>query len=426
MPLPTLVHILSLHSVLLNAPAARTWDFTQSIGVNTHMSWQGQYAYANVQVVENSLAYLGATHVRDSIPYNYWTLPEYIAIAGTGVRFDILASGPTIDIAGDIAAASLLEAAVPSSVQTMEGANEYNTQNSIYEGVSSDGNPAWAQYYGPPLYQAVRNAGSLPGTTVVAASMANPGETQIQQEGDLSGFVDFTNWHTYFGNGEQPGAIIAASVADAQVTAPDKPVTITETGYYTAVQAEGWGGGGVSRQVQAMLTLNILLDAFSQGVCTTYLYELLDNIANPPSTDLEDSFGLFLADGTPKPAATAVHNLVSILTDTGAQASTFTIGAFTPMIAGLPQTGKALALEKSNGNLYVVLWNEPQVWDEASRRQLATTSTLVTVKAGTSPVVINAYNPIQSALPKKTWLKATTVKVELGATPIILEILPSA
>ncbi len=82
----------------------RAWNFDQSIGVNTHMDWQNPgSSYANVSVVEASLAYLGATHVRDGIPFSTWTLPEYEAIAATGVKFDIVTTTPDIDFATDLA-----------------------------------------------------------------------------------------------------------------------------------------------------------------------------------------------------------------------------------------------------------------------------------------------------------------------------------
>ncbi len=427
MPAAALLHILSVQSLLMGGPVNRCWSFTQSIGVNTHMSWQNPgSAYANVRVVENSLAYLGASHVRDGIPYIYWTLPEYVAIAQTGIQFDILASGPTIDINGDIEAASELEAAVPSSVAAMEGANEFNTQNAIYVGVNSINNPPWAQLYGPPLYQAVHGAASLPGAIVIAASMANAGATQIQQEGNLSSFVDSANWHTYYGDGDQPAANLTASVLAAESTAPGQPVTITETGYYTAIHAEQWGGGGVNGRVQAILTLNVLLDAFSNGVVTTYIYELLDNIANPSSTDLEDSFGLFLADGTPKPAATAIHNLVGVLTDTGAQAATFPVPSFNPTITGLPPTANAVALAKSNGTFYLLVWSEPSVWNEASHREIVPPSAPVTIQLGGPARVVNVYDPIVSGSPRQSWPATQAVKVKLGAHPLIVEVLPAA
>ena len=83
---------------------------------------------------------------------------------------------------------------------------------------------------------------------------------------------------------------LATAVAQAQSTVPGKPVTITESGYYTAMYGTDWDGG-VTQAVQVIETVNILLDALRDGVSTTYFYELMNNIANPASTHLKDSFG---------------------------------------------------------------------------------------------------------------------------------------
>ena len=401
------------------------WSFLQTVGVNTHLAWQDTAGYANASVVEKSIAYLGATHVRDGIPYTGWTLPEYQAIASTGVRFDILASGPTIDIAKDIGQAAALMQAVPGSVAAMEGANEFNTGNYSFNGASSAGNPAWAQQYGQALYSAVKGNSTLSGVQVIAASMANAGTADIQKEGNLSGFVDSSNWHTYFGNGNQPEQHnLAAAIAAAQSTAPGKPVSITETGYYTAVDAMHWGGGGVSPKVQAVLTVNALLDAFRDGVSTTYLYELMNNIANPSSSDLEDNFGLFLSDGTPKPAATAIHNLTTLLADPGATASSFQTGALSASITGLPSTGSSLTLEKSDGTFDLVVWNEPQVWDQPSRSAVTPASVPVSVGLGGTYQTVKLYDPLTGTSPTQTLSNASTVSLSLTADPVIIEIAP--
>ena len=71
----------------------------------------------------------------------------------------------------------------------------------------------------------------------------------------------------------------------------------------------------VSEGVQAKYLLDGLLDASKAGNVKTYLYELLDQ--NTGDGISENNFGLFHSDGTPKPAATAVHNLVAILDDSG-------------------------------------------------------------------------------------------------------------
>ena len=401
---------------------SRAWNFTQSIGVNSHISWGG--GYANPAIVQQSITYLGATHVRDGIPYTGWTLPTYQAIAKTGVKFDILASGPTIDVARDVAQATALNQAVPGSVATMEGANEFNTQSSVFNGANSSGNPAWAQQYGPALYSAVKASPGLNGVTVIAASMANAGPAQIQQEGNLAGFIDSSNWHAYYGNGSQPAAGLQAAVANANSTAPGKPVTITETGYYTAVNAMDWGGGGVTPAVQAVLETNILLDSFRDGVSTTYLYELMDNVANPASTDLESNFGLFLADGTPKPAATAIHNLTSILADTGSNAASFTMASFNGSVTGLPSTGASTVLEKSNGTYDVVVWNEPKVWDQASKSAVTPATLPVVVDLGATYQTVKLFDPLKSSAPLQTLSNVRTVNLSLIADPVIIEVSP--
>jgi hypothetical protein len=400
---------------------SRAWSFDQSIGVNTHMSWLDA-GYTNVAVVEASLAYLGVTHVRDSIPL-VWDLSEYEAIAATGVKFDILSTSP-VSIASDLAAINQLEQAVPGSIASVEGVNEFNLNTVIFDNVSSLNDPAWIQLYGPALYAAVRADPLLAGVPVIAASTGNAGAAQVAQEGKLSSFVNSSNWHEYFGNGSQPAAGIAYAVAEAESTAPGLPVTITETGYYTAVDAMDWGGGGVTPAVQAILTVNDLLDAFHDGVQTTYLYELMDNISNPSSTDLEDSFGLFYANGTPKPAAIAIHNLTTILSDTGANAATFQTGTLNATINGLPSTGNTMVLEKSNGAFDIVIWNEPTVWNETTMTEVFPASVSVTVNFGSTYGYVELFDPLQSSAPIETFTNVSSIQLSLSADPYIIELEP--
>ncbi len=406
-------------------PITRVWSFTQSIGVNTHIDWQNPgSSYANVTVVEASLAYLGVTHVRDGVPYGGWTLPEYETIATTGVTFDIIVSTPNIDITSDLADLDALAQAVPGSVASIEGANEFNQNTDTYDGVSSLNDPAWAQLFGPALYAAVKADPSLAGVSVIAASMANATTADLQQEGNLDSFVDSSNWHVYYGNGNQPGANLASAIAQAESTAPGKPVTITETGYYTAVDAMDWGGGGVTPAVQAILTVNALLDAFKDGAQTTYLYELLDNIANPSSTDLDDSFGLFYANGTPKPAATAIHDLTTILADTGSNAATFQTGTLAATITGLPTTGNDMVFEKSSGAYDIVVWNEPTVWNETTQSEVTPTATPITVNLGVTYGYVRVFDPLVASTPIEAFSNVSTIQLSLGTDPFIIEIEP--
>jgi hypothetical protein len=170
--------------------------FLLSIGVNTHLSWQSPgWGYANSAIVESSLSYLGVMNIRDGIPYSGWTLPEYAAIAATGTKFDIIVTSPEINLAGDLAQINQLVQAIPGSVTSVEGVNEFNLNSDFFYGVDSLNDPEWAQLFGPALYQAVTTDQFIAGVSVIAASMANAGTLQVQQEGNLSVFVDSSNWH---------------------------------------------------------------------------------------------------------------------------------------------------------------------------------------------------------------------------------------
>lgn len=410
------------------APATtRAFDFTNSIGVNTHISWKDNgLAYADAGVTARSLAYLGVTHVRDSIPYGNYTLPEYAALAQTGVKFNVIASGPTIDIAGDLREIGRLAAAVPGSVASIEGVNEFNLSNQVLDGYNSNGNPGWVQTYGPRLYDAVKADPALRNIPVVAASMGGSTAADVRQYGDVGSFADRSNWHVYYGRADQPSANMAQGIRDARSTAPGDGVVITETGYFTAVNATDWGGSGVSQPIQAILTVNSLLDAYKLGAERAYVYELLDNIRNPSSTDLENSFGLFQADGTPKPAADAVRNLNAILADKGAGSTSFTPSALGATITGLPASGSALTLQKSDGTFDLVLWDEPKVWDVSSRSAVTPPSTAVTVDLGASYATVKVFDPLVGSAPIQTLTNASSVQLSLASHPFIVEVSPGS
>ena len=412
----------------LRAPATtRASDFTNSIGVNTHINWKEDgFAYADAGVTARSLDYLGVSHVRDTIPLADYTLPEYVALARSGVKFNVIASGPTIDIAGDIQEIKRLAAAAPGSIAAIEGVNEFNQYNQTLDGYNSKGNPAWVQTYGPRLYDAVKADPALRNVPVVAASMGGSSAADLRQYGDVGAFVDRSNWHVYYGQADQPINNMRLGVNDARSTAPGDGVVVTETGYFTAINATDWGGSGVSQPVQAIMTVNSLLDAYKLGAERAYVYELLDNISNPSSSDLENSFGLFLADGTPKPAAVAIRNLTTILADEGAGATSFAPAALDATITGLPASGSALTLQKSDGTFDVVIWDEPKVWDLASRSAVTPPSTAVTVDLGASYGTVRVFDPLVGSAPIQTLTNASTVQLDLAGHPYIIEVSPGS
>ena len=114
----------------------------------------------------------------------------------------------------------------------------------------------------------------------------------------------------------------------------------------------------MSEATQAVRTVQTLLDAFLMGVQRTYIYELLDTEADPSRQDAQKNFGLFRYDGTPKPAATAVRNLVSILKQADGRNYGNAASATASITAPDSPSARSLLLRRADGAQCFVLWYE--------------------------------------------------------------------
>ena len=105
-------------------------------------------------------------------------------------------------------------------------------------------------------------------------------------------------------------------------TARALPSEITETGYIASETTAA--PYTLPDSVEASYTPRTLLLAYKDGFKETFLYELLDEVSSP-------GYGLMNADLTPKPAYTAVKNLLATLSDQGAS---FTPGSLPYQLSG--------------------------------------------------------------------------------------------
>jgi trimeric autotransporter adhesin len=407
-------------------PAQRAGQFVEGIGVNQHLNWSGTpYADANKEAQE--LAYLGVTLVRDAPPYGA-TMSDYRTLAGLGIRFNFVTTNAGADVAGtlqaDLSGVVELLQAVPGSVVSVEGPNELNGQI-VYLNGSPSSNPITGAEIVQTVSQGVRGNATLTahGVKVVNVSITNGIGGWLEYVvglGVLSPFVDHANWHTYFSGGAQPATNIASMFKDGAMSAPGKPVVFTETGYFTAYQdSSGWGG--VDEQTQAKNTLNLLADAYKGGVVQTYLYELMDGAYNPSLTDIENTWGLFHADGTPKPAATAIRNLTYVLHDPAADALTFAPHALNYSISNMPMQGNSLLLEKSGGTFELLVWNEAPDWDPTTKSPITGKPTNTTVDLGQVFGSVKVFDPTQSSDPIQTMNGARSVAITLTDHVLIVE-----
>lgn len=395
------------------AQSAETFD--ELIGVNVHMGYDWTL-YNDVALVESDLAYLGVNHVRDEL-LNFSNQTTYQQLAADGIKFDFIlptytGSPNTTNVPQFISMVAALEQAYPGSVTAIEGSNEVNIWPVSYDGGTTLADDALLQQ---ALYAAVQADPSLSGIPVYNLTLAYTDPTQYAQLGNLSASANDANSHAYLNDAQPPEYSMSVSLPYAQLDAPGLPTVITETGYETNASDNY---SGVDPTVQAKLTLDELLDAFKDGVSQTYLYELLDEGGQ--------YFGLFNADGSPKVAATAIHNLTTILADPGGT-STFTPGSLSYAVTGLPATsnnfdGNRLLLEKSTGTFDLMLWAEAQIWNPTTESEVVAPSETTTVDFGQTQNVVLVFDPLQGTVPIAAYLNTQGVQITLTDHPIIVEV----
>ncbi len=403
--------------------AMRAANFQNSLGADVHLDYLNtSYGIANgsagnTALVASSLAYLGITHVRVGIP-TATTLPEMQALMADGIKFDVLM--PSTLTSATLAAQLSALAPIAGAVTSIEGPNEVNlTSNFSWNGQTG---LTAASAYQQALYAAVKASASFANTPVYNLTLGGVGADGYAGLGNLTAYATDSNMHVYYINGTPPASTLQYAMGLAAVNTPTLPMVITETNYTSAPLITG----SVSLDVQARYDLDLLMDATKDGVAATYLYELLDELPDPKQTNNEDHYGLFNSDGSPKEVATSIHNLMAILADSGATASSFTTGALGYTIAGLPASGNSLLLEKSTGAYDLVVWAEPEIWSVASGSQIAPTSRPVTVTFGSAQSEVKLFDPLTGTTVISDSKGVTSLTISVTDHPLILEIEPAA
>ena len=118
-------------------------------------------------------------------------------------------------------------------------------------------------------------------------------------------------------------------------------------------------------------------------------------------------------NGTPMPAGTAIHNLTTLLADTGTKASTFTTGSLSYSVSCKMSNDNSLLFEKSDGTYWISLW------DEVDR------SHNVTVTLSSPASEVKVFDPLTGTNATKDVQGASSVTVKLTDHPLLVEVIPS-
>lgn len=393
--------------------AARQADeFLQTIGVNVHMSYlQSPYGKSWSSVVKPKIVALGIRHVRDLAivhPDDGWMRLVYgrmKELAPYKIKFTLMMR--PAEGSNNYTSLShwnrLMQYALPV-VESFEGINEHDlTKRANW--------PAEVRSFQQALWNTAKNDPRTRHMPIFAPSMGNPGNAH--QVGDLTRYMNYGNIHPYPG-GKTPLANYADHMKKVAPISGNRRVVATESGYHNTL---AWTGGHppVSERAMGHYTLRLLFDHFNIGIPRTWLYEMIDQGTNP--TRREDHFGLLRADGSEKPAYTAIKNLSSVLKDPG---TSFVPGALSFGLSGDVVGIKSMVLQKRDGRFYVVLWHDANCFDLTTKRDLQAAGKHVLLNL-TKSSAIRVFTPGSTASVVQQ-AQSASIAVTVGDHPMVIEV----
>jgi hypothetical protein len=401
-----------------------------SICVNTHIG-QGQ---DDPTQAANAMKYTGFRGFRDDGRSGF----DWVSIArNAGAKMDVLtpanSSTAALTTAEPLAQAGHLLA--------IEGPNEPNNFPVTYNGQTSNYNTTFAPVAqlqrdlyahvkvnpvlaGYPVFHSSEAGGSEPDNQGLQFLTIPSGAGTLMPDGTQ--YADYANTHNYIVQNGFTG------VQDDQAWGAEAPATpqggwdgpyveysqtwhkhfagypvdhlrgvprvTTETGFQTT------GSGSVTEEQQGKSFLNLYLSALKRGWSYTFIYMLHDS-------STQGSWGLFHLDWSPKLSATYLHNMTTILADTGSA----TPGSLQYTIPNAVPTVHDLLMQKKDGTFWLAVWDDRPVGE-------ATDAVTVTLA---SPVSLAAvYDPVVGTNPTSTSGNVSTISLSLSDHPVIIKLIP--
>ncbi len=359
-----------------NESAVPAQVFVDSVGVNTHLHYNGTLYYENYATMKSMLLNANIRHIRDGIVDTTWQ-PYYDRLKDLGASG--IHSTLVTDVNQPMSLITTFPGRIPGAMEAIENPNEYDLRGDSQW-------PATLAAFTKNLYTSAKNAPQTSALPIIGPSLTS-GDA-YGRLGNLSAYMDYGNMHNYFsgfypGTGGYGGAgygsyygSIAYNQGAAAQTSGSKPIIATETGYGTAANTHGQ----VPEAIQAKYVPRLYLEQYMRGVPRTFEYELVDE-----GSDAFTHFGLLHGDGSPKLAYTALAALLNLL----AEPADHTSGSLSLAISGNTQNVHHLLLHKADGRFYLAYWLETSSYDVnagASGAPIAVAPQTITVTFG-RPIV---------------------------------------
>ena len=462
-------------------------DLVESAGVCTHLTYTDKAYFKQWPVVRQRLLDLGVRHIRDG-----GTSTDFVRkmqdLAGHGVRtIWILDPGAGITPTSEFWTPSsakrqllttfLKTQGLTQAVSAVEVMNEIdlfynrgwiaddtqagyfwksgNTQPTNH--VSNDAaSPLWWGRYIVAMtthtWMVLNGDAATAGIPVIGPSFGAFHDTPPTGANSLRDFVDWGCFHPYpfggnpfsardsyagvdwyIGHGQQPSCNIdewPMAFTAYQGAYGTKPMAATETGWYTGTAAKA-----VSEAAQAKYVPRLYLEYFRRGIARTCHYEFLDEGTNP--SDNEQNRGLLRADLTPKPAYTALKNMLGLLADKGPAFTPggldFTLTRQMPANYSRSQYVRSLLFQKRDGTFWLALWHEVASSSYTSvggqeiagvARDIIHPDVKVTLKFNTPIAAAEVYRPNTSDTVGTNYATPQSITVAVNDSPVLLRLSP--
>jgi hypothetical protein len=391
-------------------------EFRDSVGVVVHLPYYST-PYGDVARIGDKLAELGVKHVREGIWANSdprlegWKRRLYSAIdelAARGLKFNY---GFTMDASAGTVPERLAAIAgrLSGTAASLEGPNDL---------VGGAGWESRLRLFQPALFaQAKLHASAeIRALPVIGPSFGTRAGPDLS--GSLREWLDFGNVHPYTGCLPPSPTLLSSELQRAGKVSGIKPVFASEVGFHNALHMDpARGHPPCDERTAAIYVLRTVLEHFKSNIRRTFLYELIDVEPDPRGTDPARHFGLLRHDFSPKPAFSALKNLLALIGTTPPSA----VSPLRFSVEDGPGDLRHLVLERGDGSHLVVLWRLVSVWDRDRRRAITVAPQRVEVSlpdAAAVSLIVPTVSSAEWPLP----VKNGRIHVPLAGDPLVLRV----
>jgi hypothetical protein len=397
-------------------------SLVDSMGVNVHMTY-GDTTYGNVAAVQKMLQTLGLRHVRDGGKY-YLSYPDYNEnefgsygnISSMGIGFDLI-----LDFGGGMDPNPMTESTMTELrslaaskgviVDSFEGPNEIDIQ----------GDAHWVsdtRSFMESIHSVDSEIVSFPKVPLLGPTLAGASNDWVLL-GNLTAYEDAGNIHPY-ANTQYPSYNFAVNLANERNVSGSQEIYVTESGWSNAMKATD-GSPNVTEEVSARYVGRLFLETLLRGWPRTYVYELVDEEADPGLTKTQDHFGLFRDDYSAKPAATTIANMIALMSDKG---YTFVPKTLSYSLTIPNSSVHHLLFQKHDGSYWLALWREVSDWKgwNAQGTSITNPNVAVTLTLPTAASTIETYQPLYSVSFAETISNQQTVTLMVPDHPLLAKI----